>query len=208
MELTGIMSLPVQYVNQACFLAAAATNDSMCCNSTGLIHLRCKNKPSSVGQATVPDNWLTSHRSGGGRWSRTVLSSEWLSSSGGFEANKYRARFFRYVESKYLKRRFARDKFDMLCDASGWAGCCCEGMRNLGRVRRGRSWSIDFSAANATFAHVPLAVLVKDTIRRETNADGDEHEQESNDRFKVHGSGTKQDEDEENVLALHFCRFF
>jgi hypothetical protein len=79
-------------------------------------------------------------------------------------------------------------------------------MRNLGRVRRGRSWSIDFSAANATFAHVPLAVLVKDTIRRETNADGDEHEEESNDRFKVHGSGTKQDEDEENVLALHFVR--
>ena len=79
-------------------------------------------------------------------------------------------------------------------------------MRNLGRVRRGRSWSIDFSAANATFAHVPLAVLVKDTIRRETNADGDEHEEESNDRFKVHGSGTKQDEDEENVFAFHFCQ--
>ena len=76
----------------------------------------------------------------------------------------------------------------------------------FGRVRRGRSWSIDFSAANATFAHVPLAVLVKDTIRRETNADGDEHEEESNDRFKVHGSGTKQDEDEENVLAFHFVR--
>ena len=78
----------------------------------------------------------------------------------------------------------------------------------FGRVRRGRSWSIDFSAANATFAHVPLAVLVKDTIRRETNADGDEHEEESNDRFKVHGSGTKQDEDEENVLALHFLSGF
>ena len=78
----------------------------------------------------------------------------------------------------------------------------------FGRVRRGRSWSIDFSAANATFAHVPLAVLVKDTIRRETNADGDEHEEESNDRFKVHGSGTKQDEDEENVLALHFLLGF